>query len=101
MNFSGEMYDIREELVTYRLLLNELVKRWQMAIKELTEGNLAIGLVIPEMLTNTNFRQGERAIPRDALNLYYRLELVEAIWAAEDGLFIQLNPPAAGRSGLY
>ena len=40
-------------------------------------------------------------MPRDSLNLYYRLELVEASWAAEDGLFIRLTTPTAGRSSLY
>ena len=52
--------------MTHRSLLNELVQRWRMAIDELTEGNLASALVtteiLTEVLTNTNFRQGEPSI---------------------------------------
>ena len=104
-NFSSELYDIREELITYRASLTEVVHQWHRAINELTEGNLASDLVTPgtwkKVLANTDYRRGKPVIPPNSLNLYYRLELVEASWAAEDGLFIRLTMPTADRQGLY
>ena len=92
LNFSSELYDIREEIVTYRASLIKVVQKWHRAINELTEGNLASDLVTPgtlmKVLANSDYRRGKPVIPQNSLNLYYRLELVEASWAAEDGLFV-------------
>ena len=52
-------------------------------------------------MADTDYRRGKPVIPPNSLNLYYRLELVEASWAAADGLFIRLKIPTAERQGLY
>ena len=70
-------------------------------INELTERNLASVLVTPrplmKILANTDYRRGKPVIRQNSLNLYYRLELVEASWAAEDGLFLRLTMPTTER----
>ena len=76
-----------------------------MAIIKLTEGNVASGLdithIFSEMMTDNQARQEEPVMPRASLSLYYRLELVETCSTAQNGLFIRLKIPTAGRVSLY